>query len=246
MGYALSLKSNKEDFMFSLFISMFMMAFFAGGILELINCIEKATDNIRNMIDNIRDMIDDIKIKRDVKRKYKTKKQVSFNINTGKVMTVLTCIFILIVIFSSFVFVCTNICNRIQKYENTIQQQAEEIENLKAELERRDAQIEQVGQEINELKEEKELHQSNSEYWEKEYNDLLEEQETEDEIIYEDESDVPDEEEAKVTGINITVYDNEAIVNDSDGDGDNNFDYEYGDPDRVWIDEDGNIVYHAR
>lgn len=31
--------------------------------------------------------------------------------------------------------------------------------------------------------------------------------------------------------------------NDSDGDGDDHLDDEYGDPDDVWIDEDGNIVY---
>ena len=78
-----------------------------------------------------------------------------------------------------------------------------------------------------------------------EINNLKQQMDEQNEIIFDKQEEIYElENQLETTKNNNYISHDEFIVgNDSDNDGDNQYDNEYADPDRIYIDENGNIIY---
>ncbi len=78
-----------------------------------------------------------------------------------------------------------------------------------------------------------------------EINDLKQQMDEQNEIIFSKQEEIYElENQLETTKDDSYISHNEYIAgNDSDNDGDNQYDNEYADPDRIYIDENGNIIY---
>ncbi len=78
-----------------------------------------------------------------------------------------------------------------------------------------------------------------------EINNLKQQMDEQNEIIFDKQEEIYElENQLETTNNNYYISHDEYIAgNDSDNDGDNQYDNEYADPDRIYIDENGNIIY---